>query len=121
MTTTRLALFLQSDSPERIRTAASILASAAALDWDVTAVFLGGALKRLVEGRLNEGSPSGESGPDGLIQSARSFGRLTVMACTADAQSTGLSREAILRHVDEIAAMPTILLRIEGAPTKLFL
>ena len=118
---TRLALFIQSGSPDRIRTAASILASAAALDWEITAIFMGEALSRLVEGRLNEGSREDESGPAGLIQSARSFGKMSVLACTADAQSTGLSRATILQHVDDIAAMPTILLRIEGAATKLFL
>ncbi len=118
---TRLAVFVQSGSPDRIRTAASILASAAALDWDITAIFMGEALSRLVEGRLNEGSGSDESGPEGLIQSARSFGRMSVLACTADAQSTGFSRKEILEHVDDIVAMPTILLRIEGAGTKLFL
>ena len=121
MKSARLAIFLQSGSPEKIRTAASLLASAAALDWEVTAIFMGEALRKLVEARLDEGLRSDDAGASGLIQSARSFGRTSILACTADAQSTGRSREEILKHVDDILAMPTILLRIEGAATKLFI
>ncbi len=127
----RLALFLSSGTTERLKQGASIVASAAALDWEVTVVLMGEALRRFIEDRLDEERASA-AGPaaaeeadlqriSSLLASAVAFGRVTFLACTADAQSSGYGRERLLTRVDDVVAMPTILLRIRDAGVQLFI
>lgn len=123
MTRDHLVLFLQTEDPTRLHYAAMLSASAAALDWEITLVVLGGALKRWVEGTLDDGLPrqvpSGSSSL--LFDSTRAFGRLTVLTCGADVQASGLERQRVLDRVDDISGLPSILLRIRGATTQLFI
>lgn len=123
MTQDHLVLFLQSDDPERLHYAAMLAASAAALDWEVTLVLLGGALRRWVAGTLDEGLP--EPAPSGssslLFESTRAFGRLTVLTCGADVQASGLERPRVLERVDEISGLPSILLRTRLAGTRYYI
>jgi peroxiredoxin family protein len=116
-----MAVFLESGGAEKLRYGASIVASGAALDWEIMVILLGDALRKIVTGRLDEGWEGNEGSPARLIATARDFGRLTVVACAADVQSAGFSREEVLRHVDDVLAMPTILLRIQAAPVKLYI
>jgi peroxiredoxin family protein len=119
----KLAIFLQSGDPERVRNAATVVAAAAALNWEVIVVLLGEALRLHVEGRLDP-MPEGEkdpSRPSALIRSARDFGRVTLLACSADARRTGLGERRVRESVDSILGMPTILRRMKDAGTKLWI
>lgn len=119
----KMALFLQSGSPERLASAASLMAGAAALDWEIVVVLLGDALRKFVDDRLDEGAAEGpgDARPSGLVRSAVSFGRVTFLACSADARGAGHPEEIIRSRVDEILAMSTILRRVQDAGTKLYL
>lgn len=123
MSDDRLVLYLQSGDPARLHYAAMLAASAAALDWEVVVIVLGAALRRWVEGTLDEGlprpSPSGSSSL--LFESTRAFGRLTVLTCGADVQASGLERRLVEERVDDISGIPSILLRTRGATTQLFI
>lgn len=123
MKTDQLALIVQSADPERLHYAAMLAASAAALDWEITVVVLGEALRKWVDGRLDDGlkqpAPSGATAL--LFETTAAFGRMTVLTCGADVAAAGLSRAAVLQRVDEIQGLPSILLRIREVGTKLYI
>jgi peroxiredoxin family protein len=123
MKTDQLALIVQSADPERLHYAAMLAASAAALDWEITVVVLGEALRKWVDGRLDDGlkqpAPSGATAL--LFATTAAFGRMTVLTCGADVAAAGLSRAAVLQRVDEIQGLPSILLRIREVGTKLYI
>jgi peroxiredoxin family protein len=118
-----MALFLQSGAPDRLASAASLMAGAAALDWEVVVVLLGEALRRFVSDRFDEGAGDRpeDARPSALVRSAVSFGRVTFLACSADARGAGHPEEVVRARVDEILAMSTILLRVQDAGTKLYI
>jgi peroxiredoxin family protein len=119
----RMALFLQSGAPERLASAASFMAGAAALDWEIVVVLLGEALRKFAGDRLDDGAADGpeEARPAALMRSAVAFGRVTFLACSADARSSGFPEEVLRQRVDEILGMSTILRRVQDAGTKLYL
>lgn len=123
MKTDQLALIVQSADPERLHYAAMLAASAAALDWEITVVVLGEALRKWVDGRLDDGlkqpAPSGTTAL--LFETTAAFGRMTVLTCGADVAAAGLTRAAVLQRVDEIQGLPSILLRIREVGTKLYI
>lgn len=116
----KLALFVESDAPARLRLAGTMVASAALLDWEVLVVWVGEALARLVEGRLDEGISDGAR-PSALLAEARALRPVTFLACSADSAGLGRSREELLQHLDDVVAMTTILRRVQDAGTKLIL
>ena len=117
----KLAVFLQSADPERVASAMSLIAAAATLDWDVVVVFLGPAFRSHMEDRLDEQAPDPESTPSRLLSSAVAFGRVTRLACSAEARRAGYPEETMRARLDEIVAMSTILRRVRSAGTKLFI
>jgi peroxiredoxin family protein len=119
----RLALFLQSGEPDRIRNAVSVVAGAAALNWEVVLVLLGDALKRHVEDRLDPEDAGGDdpSRPSALLRSAVDFGKVTILACSADARLAGVKESRLKARVDQVVGMTTILRRIQNAGTKLWI
>lgn len=116
----KLALFMDSGEPGRLRLAANLATSAALLGWEVVVIWTGDALTRLVAGRIDEGAAAGQ-GPSELLAEARALQPVTYLACSADSARLGRPREELLRHVDDIVAMATILRRIQDAATKLIL
>ena len=123
MKTDQLALIVQSADPERLHYAAMLAASAAALDWEITVVVLGEALRKWVDGLLDDvlrqPAPSGVTAL--LFETTAAFGRMTVLTCGADVAAAGLTRAAVLQRVDEIQGLPSILLRIREVGTKLYI
>lgn len=114
----KLALLVGSGAPVRLEQAATMVASAVLLDWEVIVVWMGDALPLLVEGRLDEGARP-ESRPSALLAEARALGRVSYLACSADSRRLGRSRRELLGHVNDILAMTTILRRIQDAGTKM--
>lgn len=123
MKTDQLALIVQSADPERLHYAAMLAASAAALDWEITVVVLGEALRKWVDGRLDDGlrQPAPSGATTLLFETTAAFGRMTVLTCGADVAAAGLTRAAVLQRVDEIQGLPSILLRIREVGTKLYI
>lgn len=123
MKTDQLALIVQSGDADRLHYAAMLAASAAALDWEITVVLLGEALRKWADGRLDEGltqpAPSGATSL--LFETTAAFGRMTVLTCGADVAAAGLARAEVLKRVDEIQGLPSILMRIREAGTKLYI
>lgn len=120
----RMALLIETDDPVRLQHAVALMAAATALEWGVTVVLLGPALRRYVEGRLDEGLPAPGARPEPTSQlwdEAASLGRLTVLACSADARAAGYRRADLAGKLDAVMGMPTILLRIREAGTRLFI
>jgi peroxiredoxin family protein len=117
-----MAILLQSGDPERVRNVASMVAGAAALNWEVVLVLFGEALENHVLGRLDPPDLGQEdpARPSALIRSAVEFGRVTILACSADARRCGLDEALIRAKVDDILGMTTILRRIQDAGTKLW-
>jgi peroxiredoxin family protein len=120
MSTRQMALFLESDSPTRLSHAATLVTSAVLLGRPVVVVWMGAALRKLVEGRLDEGL-DGDGRPSALLAEARLLGPVTYYACSADSRGLGRSREELLAHVDDIHAMTTLLRRLDGAAPLLYL
>ncbi|MDZ4806409.1 MAG: hypothetical protein SGI90_16265 [Candidatus Eisenbacteria bacterium] len=131
-----LVFFIESDTPVRLAHLATMVMSGVLLDRPVIVIWMGAALAHLVSNGLDRGtgggppfpdhpgSPRGfdDSGtPEALLREARLLGSVTFLACSADAQRLGRDREAILTRLDDILAMTTILRRIEGAGTVLYL
>jgi peroxiredoxin family protein len=119
----KMALFLQSGAPDRLASAASLVAGAAALDWEIVVVLLGDALRKFAGDRLDEGygDRPEEARPAALIRSATAFGRVTFLACSADARGSGFPEEVLRLRVDEVLGMSTILMRVQDSGTKLYL
>lgn len=115
-----MALFLDSDSPARLSHAATLVTSAVLLGRPVIVIWMGGALRKLVEGRLDD-DQGGDARPSALLAEARLLGPVTYYACSADSRALGRSREELLTHVDDIHAMTTLLRRIDGAAPVLYL
>lgn len=139
-----LVFIIESDTPVRLAHLATMVMSGVLLDRPVIVVWMGAALAHLVSGALEPATggsgahrggggahppdpqavPEGEgdSGtPEALLREARLLGTVTYLACSADAQRLGRERATLLAHVDDILAMTTILRRIEGAGTVLYL
>ena len=116
-----LVLFIESAEPVRLAHLATLVMSAVLLDRPVTVVWTGGALAHLMSGGLDvdEGDDSGSAGA--LLKEARVLGDVGYLACSADARRLGLDRAAFLARLDDVLAMTTILIRIEGAGTVLYL
>ena len=110
-----LAFIIESDNPVRLAHLATMVMSGVLLDRPVIVVWMGAALARLASGPLDSGTS------EALLREARLLGTVTYLACSADAQRLGRERATLLTHVDDILAMTTILRRIEGAGTVLYL
>jgi hypothetical protein len=110
-----MAIFAASDDPPRLTHLATIVMSAVLLDRPVLVVWMGAALGQWMRGGLDE------TAPGALLREARMLGTVSFLACSADARPLGLDRAAFLARVDDVLAMTTILHRIEGAGTVLYL
>jgi len=125
-----LVFFVASDDPVRLTHLATMVMSGVLLDRPVVVVWMGGALGHLMAGGLDEAAVTARPGDDGavdetapgaLLREARLLGSVAFLACSADARRLGLDRAAFLARVDDVLAMTTILHRIEGAGTVLYL
>lgn len=122
MSSRPLALFLAGDTPLRLQHAATLVTSAVLLGRPVVVVWMGEALRKLVEGRIDDGfDGDGEGRPSALLAEARLLGPVTYYACSADSRQLGRPREELLAVVDDIHAMTTLLRRIDGAAPVLYL
>ncbi|HEX7880060.1 MAG TPA: hypothetical protein VF720_11660 [Candidatus Eisenbacteria bacterium] len=122
-----LVYFVESNDPVRLTHLATLVMSGVLLDRPVVVVWMGRALGHLMSGGL-DAVPTGdaavatdETSPGALLREARQLGSVTFLACSADARRLNLDRAAFLARVDDVLAMTTILHRIEGAGTVLYL
>jgi hypothetical protein len=130
-----MVFFASSDDPTHLAHLATMVMSGVLLDRPVVVVWMGAALGRLMSGGLDAprgdhvadaaagAGPVDEPGvaPGALLREARLLGSVTWLACSADARRLGLDRAAFLARVDDVLAMTTILHRIAGAGTVLYL
>lgn len=117
-----LVFFMESDSPVRRSHLATMVMSGVLLDRPVIVVWMGAALARFLADEPPLELGFDDSGtPESLLREARLLGAVTFLACSADAQRLGRDRDTILKRLDDILAMTTILRRIEGAGTVLYL
>ncbi len=131
-----LVFIIESDNPVRLAHLATMVMSGVLLDRPVVVVWMGAALAHLVNGGMDQAAggsapgtnpdlPAGGDGdsgtPEALLREARLLGTVTFLACSADAQRLGRERAILLGRVDDILAMTTILRRIDGAGSVLYL
>ena len=93
--------------------AAGMAAAAGSVGTDVVLVWLGGALEALAAGRLDD--PQVPDGPARLIAEARETGRVTQLACSADAARLPGGVPQVRDRVDEIVGWPTLVSLIRAA------
>jgi predicted peroxiredoxin len=93
--------------------AAGMAAAAVSLGTDVVLVWLSDALAALAAGRLED-----LDAPDGvarLFAEARETGRVTQLACSADAARLEGGVPGVRDRVDEIVGWPTVVSLLRGA------
>ena len=120
-----LVFFVASEDPVRLTHLATMVMSGVLLDRPVVVIWMGGALGHLMAGGLDaagvDDAAIDQTAPGALLREARLLGSVSFLACSADARRLGLDRPAFLARVDDVLAMTTILHRIEGAGTVLYL
>ena len=137
--TRHLLLLVHDGSWDRLYQATSAAATAASTGWRVDLVFYFGALRKLLDGRLDDfdfeqtasgvhdalGERAAELGtrpPSGLLAAARGAGSCRVMACSASLGLLGVDPvEVDPAVVDEIIGWPTTLDLVARADHTLYL
>lgn len=105
----RLLVFLHSGDDARLRSAASLIAAAAALGRPVTVVWEGAALRRLAADDLGAPGPAGLPPVAEMIAEARLLGGVRLLACPTAVLAAGLTETDVAGRVDAVTGLATIL------------
>jgi peroxiredoxin family protein len=131
-------LFLHSGSYDKLYQALMLATTAAAMGSKVYIFLFFWALKKFVNGKLDEIElPAGiqdedrrllEAIPQGssnmlsdLLGEVGKMGNLEVYACSGAVKLMELDEELVKTKVDDIIGLPTMLKMAEGAETQLFI
>ncbi|OGL40876.1 MAG: hypothetical protein A3C43_03985 [Candidatus Schekmanbacteria bacterium RIFCSPHIGHO2_02_FULL_38_11] len=134
----RLVIFAHSSTFDRLYQTATIAVTAAAMGEEVYVVLFFEALKKFVEGKTDIEDMSAEFQNNGkdvyqkmkamnpnsiteMIDTVKSLGTLKFLACSANVEFMGLRKEEVLKKVDEITGLPSILKLASDADTKLYI
>ena len=113
-----LLVILQTDEPERLRSALALAAATAARDEAVTLLWEGPALTHLVAGGLSRSEetwPEGVDSPALLHATLIELPSVKQLACPTAVAAAGLTEEAVAIHVDALLGLSRILEETEGA------
>lgn len=134
----KLVIFAQSSTYDRLYQTATIAVTAAAMGEEVYVVLFFEALRKFVDGKTDIEDMSVEfqnhgkdvyqkmkkmnpnSIPD-MIETVKSLGTLKFLACSANVEFMGLEKEEVLKKVDEITGLPSILKLVSEADTTLYI
>jgi len=134
----RLVIFAHSSTFDRLYQTATIAVTAAAMGEEVYVVLFFEALKKFVEGKTDIEDMSAEFQNNGkdvyqkmkamnpnsiteMIDTVKSLGTLKFLACSANVEFMGLRKEEVLKKVDEITGLPSILKLVSEADTTLYI
>ena len=134
----RLVIFAQSSTYDKLYQSATIAVTAAAMGEEVYVVLFFEALKKFVEGKTDIEDMSAEFQNHGrdvyqkmkemnpnsitdMIDTVKSLGTLKFLACSANVDFMGLKKEDVLKKVDEISGLPSILKLVSEADTTLYI
>ena len=127
----RLLLLLHDGSWDRIFQAASCAATASSTGWTVDVVLYFEALRKWLDGRVDEvsgGAVSVEAveerisrPPSALFDFARGQGNTRMLACTASLGLLGIDPDEAAGRVDELVGWPTVTALMERAQHVLYL
>ena len=127
----RLVLLLHDGGWERLFQAASCAATASSTGWTVDVVLYFEALRKWLDGRVDEVSGSTVSveaveerisrPPSALFELARAQGKTRILACTASLGLLGIDPSEAGDRVDELVGWPTVTALMERAQHVLYL
>jgi peroxiredoxin family protein len=134
----KFVIFAHSGTYDRLYQMGTIAATAAAMGNDVILILFFKALEKFVKGDMEQPDLSEDFKEDGafvferikkanpnsieeMLQMVRELGKLKIYACTANVSFMGLAEEEVLKKVDEVLGLPTILKLTSDARTKIYL
>ena len=134
----RLVIFAHGSTYDKLYQIATIAVTAVAMGEEVYVVLFFEALRKFVEGKTDIEDMSAEfqgksrdvyqkmtvmnpnSIPE-MIETVKSLGTLKFLACSANVEFMGLKKEEVLKKVDEITGLPSILKLVSEADTTLYI
>ena len=123
---------------DRLYQTVTIAVTAASLGNEVYVILFFDALKKFVQGNMDKDDLSGDMGEEKeevykrmksmnplsmqeMIDTVKPLGNLKFIACSANVEFMELDKNEVLKKVDEIMGLPTILKMMKDSKNQLYI